>query len=89
MAIKKGDRLKYVGPYAPEVLANGAGYSPGTVVGFRNNRFHGRCVTVLLDDKSPYDGSDLYADWPISMVEPEPAEQTSVQNEAQGGHDGQ
>lgn len=65
MAIKKGDRLRYVGDYAPEVVASGNEYPPGTVVAFRNNRFHGRSVTVRLDGPD-----DLYADWPISMVEP-------------------
>ena len=66
MAIKKGDRLVYTGPYAPEVRPE-AKYPPGTVVGFRHNRFHGRSVTVLLD-KQPGDTEDLYADWPISEV---------------------
>lgn len=59
--VKKGDRLTYTGPYAPECHVR---YPPGTVVGFRNHR---EKVTVLLD-KQEGDTEDLYADWPTDQV---------------------
>lgn len=62
---KKGDRLIYTGPYAPEVAC---GYPPGTVVGFRN---YGQKVIVLLD-KSEGEVEDLYADWPVDEVKEAP-----------------
>lgn len=66
MKVKKGDRLVYTGPYAPEVIASGAVYPPGTVVAFRD---HKTKVTVLLD-KREGETEDLYADWPIEEVVP-------------------
>lgn len=74
MKIKKGDHLRYTGKYAweqPEVFGPVdpfPPYPPGTVVGFRNNRFHGRCAIVLLD-KEEGETEDLYADWPVDEVE--------------------
>ena len=71
MAVKKGDRLVYTGEYDPEVVAAGVEYPPGTVVGFRNNRFHGRCAIVLLD-KEEGEAEDSFADWPLTEVAPAP-----------------
>lgn len=65
MAIKKGDHLRYVGDYAPEVVATGSAYPPGVVVAFRDYKTK---VTVLLD-KQEGETEDLYADWPIDKVE--------------------
>ena len=79
---KKGDRLVYTGEYATlqDYIDLGGSaadwtpvppYPPGEVVSFRNNRFHGPSVTVLLDRAD--DGTkDVYADWPIAETEPAP-----------------
>jgi hypothetical protein len=56
--IKKGDRLAYVGEYAPEVVTR---YGEGIVTGFRE---HGTKVTVELVDQPGH-----FADWPVDEVE--------------------
>lgn len=56
--IKKGDRLAYVGEYAPEIEGR---YGEGIVTGFRD---HGTKVTVELVDTP-----GLFADWPVDQVE--------------------
>lgn len=56
---RKSDHVKYVGPYAPG-LPEAAKYSPGVVVGFRDQ---GEKATVQLDD------SGLFADWPVEECE--------------------
>ncbi len=57
--VNKGDRLIYVGGYAPGIAS---GYSAGTVESFKD---YGRKVTVRLDD-------GLYADWLVDETEPAP-----------------
>lgn len=61
MAVKKNDKIKYLGPYDPKV-PDSARYPAGTVVGFRE---HGEVVTVLLDGEGVQ-----YADWPIDQTGP-------------------
>ncbi len=59
---RKGDRLVYVGPYAPSVPED-AKYPPGLAVRFRE---YGEKVTVRLDTEE-----ELYADWPVELVKHE------------------
>jgi hypothetical protein len=60
---KKGSRVSYIGPYAPECTYR---YPPGTVVAFRD---YGMTVTVLLD-KAESETEDLFADWLVDEIEP-------------------
>lgn len=62
---RKGDRLRYVSPYAPGVTTR---YPPGIVIGFRD---HGETVTVELESETADTGSPgLFADWTIEHVAP-------------------
>lgn len=59
MAIKKGDRLRYTGTYAPGV----APYPEGIVVGFRKSR-HGPERFAIVELPNGH-----YADFPTDEVE--------------------
>lgn len=74
MAIKKGDHVRVIShehDTTPDGTVNtGYGFGvSGTVVGFRNNRFHGRQAIVQLDGKEADDPMGAFVDWTLTDIE--------------------